>query len=102
MINTMTAAALLIVISVINKQFVAIINCDIFPGKEFKDQLVNTAHMGIVPYIVPYVNGLKHKTGEENLAFCKAPKLEFHSDFDAAAVQVFFQLAAGVFAIMHN
>jgi hypothetical protein len=66
MINTMTAAAFVIVISITYKQFVAILNRDIFSGKEFNDQLVNTAHIGIVPYIVPYVKGLRHKTGEGN------------------------------------
>jgi hypothetical protein len=53
-------------ISIINKQSVAISNRDIFSGKEFNDQLINTAHIGIVPYIVPYVKGLRHKTGEWN------------------------------------
>jgi hypothetical protein len=65
-INTVAAPAFVIIISVINKQSVAIFNHDIFSAKEFIDQLLSTAHIGIVLYIVPHVKGLGHKTGEWN------------------------------------
>jgi len=54
----------MVFISVKYKQSVAILNRDIFPGKEFIYQLVHTAHIGIVLYIVPHVKVLRHKTGE--------------------------------------
>jgi hypothetical protein len=46
-------------VPVISKKFVTIINSNASPGENFLNQLIITAHTGIVPYVVPPVNVLE-------------------------------------------
>ena len=57
--GTVTATTFMPFVPVISKKFVTIINSNASPGENFLNQLIITAHTGIVPYVVPPVNVLE-------------------------------------------